>query len=371
MQATQQVALDQHRRTEAWPHAAEENFRRLAENVTDIIYRYRILPEPGFDYISLAALKMTGYAPADYYADPKLALRLIHPEDRALLKSTILSPTAGDGPLTVRLIRKDGTLLWTEQQFVPLFDAVGQMVGSEGIVRDVSDRVRAQEMLKERVEERTRELARRHQGAQGLHDILVILNSNRTLDEILDFIIAQACRLLETPIGAIYRLNRTEAILKIRASRGLDTDNAALNLPADWGALGAAVAKRQPVAVTDTTTAFAHDSACLPRERLSHLTKEYRALLAVPLLVKDDVYGAIAFFYHEARAFSDEEIRLAAMLSDQAALAIENARLFAAAQGKAVMDERQRLARDLHDSVTQALYGMTLYAAAAARLLSS
>src|SRR5215510_13329465 len=52
-------------------------------------------------------------------------------------------------------------------------------------------------------------------------------------------------------------------------------------------------------------------------------------------------------------------------------LAIENARLVAAAQDKAVWDERQRLARDLHDSVTQALYGVTLHAEAASRLLAA
>jgi signal transduction histidine kinase len=52
-------------------------------------------------------------------------------------------------------------------------------------------------------------------------------------------------------------------------------------------------------------------------------------------------------------------------------IAIENARLVAAAHDQAVLEERQRLARDLHDSVTQALYSITLYAEAAARMLSS
>jgi signal transduction histidine kinase len=58
-------------------------------------------------------------------------------------------------------------------------------------------------------------------------------------------------------------------------------------------------------------------------------------------------------------------------LSDQAALAIENARLVAAAQEKAVLEERQRLARDLHDSVTQAVYSIGLQAQAATRLLAA
>ena len=91
----------------------------------------------------------------------------------------------------------------------------------------------------------------------------------------------------------------------------------------------------------------------------------------MPLIVKAEVYGAITFYYREPQTFSDEEVRWAVALSDQAALAIENARLVAAAQEKAVLEERQRLARDLHDSVTQAVYSIGLQAQAATRLLAA
>lgn len=51
----------------------------------------------------------------------------------------------------------------------------------------------------------------------------------------------------------------------------------------------------------------------------------------------------------------------------QAAVAVENARLYEDAQGKAVLEERQRLARALHDSVTQSLYSLTLFTQTAQR----
>ncbi len=47
-------------------------------------------------------------------------------------------------------------------------------------------------------------------------------------------------------------------------------------------------------------------------------------------------------------------------MADQAAVAVENARLFSDARGKAALEERQKLARELHDSVSQALYGIAL-----------
>jgi signal transduction histidine kinase len=52
--------------------------------------------------------------------------------------------------------------------------------------------------------------------------------------------------------------------------------------------------------------------------------------------------------------------RLATAVSNQAAVAIENARLYEQAQQLAALQERQRLARELHDSVSQALYGIAL-----------
>jgi signal transduction histidine kinase len=65
---------------------------------------------------------------------------------------------------------------------------------------------------------------------------------------------------------------------------------------------------------------------------------------------------------------SEEEIGLAVAFADQAALAIENARLHEQVREAAVMEERARLARELHDSVTQALFSMTLLAEAGQRL---
>ncbi|MEZ4560304.1 MAG: histidine kinase [Caldilineaceae bacterium] len=49
-------------------------------------------------------------------------------------------------------------------------------------------------------------------------------------------------------------------------------------------------------------------------------------------------------------------------MGDQAALAIENARLRAQAERSAITAERNRIARDLHDSVTQTLFSATVIA---------
>jgi signal transduction histidine kinase len=88
----------------------------------------------------------------------------------------------------------------------------------------------------------------------------------------------------------------------------------------------------------------------------------FRSYLSVPIVVEDDLYGALSLFYDHKREISAEEIDLAMTLADQAALAIENARLRMEVEKSAAAAERSRLARDLHDAVTQTLFSSSLIA---------
>jgi signal transduction histidine kinase/HAMP domain-containing protein len=96
---------------------------------------------------------------------------------------------------------------------------------------------------------------------------------------------------------------------------------------------------------------------------------ETRSELCVPLKAKGSVIGVLDVQSDQLDAFDESDLMVLQALANQAAVAIENARLYEQAQQVAVLEERQRLARDLHDSVTQNLYGVTMYAEAAARLL--
>ncbi|HYW90099.1 MAG TPA: sensor histidine kinase, partial [Chloroflexota bacterium] len=67
--------------------------------------------------------------------------------------------------------------------------------------------------------------------------------------------------------------------------------------------------------------------------------------------------------------FSDRDADLATFFANQAAAAIENARLYERTREYAVVEERNRLARELHDSVTQSLFSVSLLSEAALSLL--
>ncbi len=129
---------------------SEERFRLLAENARDVIYRYRISPDPGFEYISPAATAITGYTPEEHYANPDLLFEMVHPEDRHLLKDFYRSP---DSPLVLRWRRKDGATICTEQRNKPLYDEEGRLVAVEGIARDITQRKQTEDRLRESEEQ--------------------------------------------------------------------------------------------------------------------------------------------------------------------------------------------------------------------------
>jgi signal transduction histidine kinase len=104
-------------------------------------------------------------------------------------------------------------------------------------------------------------------------------------------------------------------------------------------------------------------------DRLKGNFGHIRSWLGVPLVLKERAIGLLAITHDEPGHYTDRHAALATAFANQAAVAIENARLYEQAQSVAVLEERQRLARELHDSVSQALYGITLGADTARTLL--
>jgi signal transduction histidine kinase len=156
-------------------------------------------------------------------------------------------------------------------------------------------------------------------------------------DALLARIASQAQQLLGSDACGVYRLDGEADSLTLAAEAGA-------KLPGEGcdDAHGPRAVARQ---------ALARRAAVLDGSRL-----------AVPLAVRDDVFGAIVLSDRDRRALYDEDIGIAKTFGDQAALALENARLRESVERAAAAAERTRIARELHDSVTQSLFAASLAA---------
>lgn len=87
---------------------------------------------------------------------------------------------------------------------------------------------------------------------------------------------------------------------------------------------------------------------------------EWDIVVATPIVYRKVSVGVLCSYFETGMVLTHSELDILAAIANQAAVAIENHRLYEEAQGKAALEERQRLARELHDSVSQALYGIGL-----------
>jgi PAS domain S-box-containing protein len=180
--------ITERKQTEEALKNSEERFRRLAENARDIIFRYRQLPSLGFDYISPAVLRISGYTPEELYADPLLIFKVVHPDSRSLLEEITSRPQDYlEKPVVFRWVRKDGEIIWTEQRSVPIYDKDGKIIANEGIIRDITERKHAEEQLRESEENLQTYLDNAPEGV-CLYDLQgVFLYGNKMAEEILGY----------------------------------------------------------------------------------------------------------------------------------------------------------------------------------------
>jgi signal transduction histidine kinase len=157
---------------------------------------------------------------------------------------------------------------------------------------------------------------------------------NQALDpEVVSRRIAESVRaLLGLGTSLFYRVNPSTLEMTVVATsgtriRGLEPGT---TLPAGSATVGLAVRERRPV----TTPDLLSDPriALTPEERTILEASPFRAVLAVPLLSHERVIGVLALGDRKGRPFPQEEVLLAQGFAEQAALALENARLYAEAR---------------------------------------
>jgi len=121
---------------------AEARYRALVEQLPAIAYIDPV-DRKGTVYISPQTEAILGYRPDEWYADPDLWRSIVHPDDRGSLETT-----EGTDPFssTYRVITKDGREVWIHDQARPVYDDDGNLAYWQGLMLDVTDQRRTQEL---------------------------------------------------------------------------------------------------------------------------------------------------------------------------------------------------------------------------------
>ena len=182
--------------------------------------------------------------------------------------------------------------------------------------------------LFEDVQKRTDDLAESLEQQTAIGEILrVISNSPSDVQPVLDSVAEHAARICEAQVVDI--VIAEDNLLRIGASLGDLERDLGESMPLNRSTvMGRSICDMRPVQVADLQNAG--DDFALGRElafRFGH-----RSILAVPLIREGHALGAILVRRTEVRPFEQKDIALLTTFADQAAIAIENVRLFKAEQ---------------------------------------
>ncbi|MCB2313924.1 diguanylate cyclase [Clostridium tagluense] len=125
------------------------SFLKMLENVKDIVFRYQLQPKPMFTYISPSAANIFGISVDEFYNYPFLAFNIVHPDDIEIHQSKIDKHSDFSKFFCVRFKHKNGTYVWIEDYIIPDFDANGELISVQGISRDITERKKSEQKLKE------------------------------------------------------------------------------------------------------------------------------------------------------------------------------------------------------------------------------
>jgi two-component sensor histidine kinase/putative methionine-R-sulfoxide reductase with GAF domain len=183
-----------------------------------------------------------------------------------------------------------------------------------------------------------------------LTDTIAAVNSSLDLQEVLELVARKVADALGTDACFVYLYDERADELVLRATHGSRVEEMTRTprMRPGEGITGAAAAERSPVMIP----AQAHLD---PRFKLfPNLPEdEYESILAVPILARDKLEGALNVRTREPREFTEAEIELLVAIAAQVAQTIDHAQLYAGAQRRVV--ELEALAR-ISEAVSESLY---------------
>ena len=162
--------------------------------------------------------------------------------------------------------------------------------------------------------------------ATQLYEITEQLASATDMDSVLDLITSKAVEIIGSEAAALWRYDEVRGGLVVVRGHNVPPGWAEdmLARPGD-GTTGRAFQERGPVWSQDIQSDPTWTSSVSKTESATRLTSIAGAL-AVPIIIRDETYGALNTFFYESHEFTEREIQLVQALADSAAVAIGNAR---------------------------------------------
>jgi signal transduction histidine kinase len=213
--------------------------------------------------------------------------------------------------------------------------------------------------LEEKVEIRTRGERRRVEQLRAINEVSRRISAILSLDELLPYVTNSLQETFNYYNVNIFLFNPDCEIVVLKAGSGEYKGPVPIGFPIglNEGIVGKVAKTGKLMNVGDVSK----EPIYVAVEDLSGTRSE----LAVPIRIGQETLGVLDVESSDLEAFDEIDLFTVQTLSDQLAIAMENARLYQETRDIAVLEERNRMAREIHDSLVQGFTGVILQLEAA------
>ncbi len=312
--------ITQRRRSEEALRQKEQQYRTLFKDSGDGIY---IATREG-DYIDVSDsfIDLYGYTKEEI-KDLKAQSVWVNANDRSrFFRKLEEHGTVKD--FEAKLRRKDGTEIDGVLTSTALRAGDGTVIGSHGIVRDVTQRRRLEESLR-KSEAANKRIAQEN---AVIAEIGRIINLSLNIEEVYDRFAEEVARLIPFDRIVISLHSSKDNTIAITYAAGIEMPNRRTGdvLPLDSSVVNTIIRTRSSLLVrTKELPDFVKRFPAIQ----PNLKAGVRSLMFVPLILKNEVMGVLHFRSKKPNAYSETDLRLAERVSSQISGAIANARLWA------------------------------------------
>ncbi|MFT3893333.1 MAG: PAS domain-containing protein [Anaerolineales bacterium] len=301
---------------------SEKKYRSLLENIPITTYINSIDHHAYTEYVSPQVEKILGYAREDFLKEPEFWKKIIHPEDvnRVLDINEHTMLTEEPFEAEYRLIAKDGRVIWVRDEATLVYDEQGNPLHWLGVWTDITSRKMAEEEQADLISVMTKRTIQLQTGAEVSRAASSILN----LDQLLPMVVELIRNHFDYYYVGLFLTDETEKWAHLRAASGeMGKKMISLNHRLEVGnssMIGWCISHGQARIALDVG-----EDAVRFRNPFLPLT---RSEMALPLISRGEVIGAMTIQSELPSAFSRVDITALQAMADQVSNAIKNAHLF-------------------------------------------
>ncbi len=288
---------------------SERQFRLLAEHLPGVVYICKHDEDLTTTYMNASIEELTGFD-ASEFLDRRVAYRsLIHKLDAPIVRGRIDQALLENRPyhLVYRVRHRSGLWRWVEE-WGSAFGHEGETATLEGFIHDITDRRRIEE-------ERARQLRR----LETLRTIDLEITTSGDLERTLRVVVERALRDFEADTVLIGLSEGDELGLVVAAGYGSALEETEQN-----SCIASLLAK--------TLVEGRTQMSCFRTQRGA--THSDQCFYSIPMVAKGVVIGALGLGRETDRPLEEQELDYLATVAGQAAIAVDNARLFSNLQQK-------------------------------------